>query len=304
MNDKALPNAPSLKGRMARGLLKVCGCLPIALLRGLGVIIGEISYWLNGRSAKVTRQNLALVYPDLSAQSVNTLARQSLRETAKTFMEMGAIWQGTQPWLRNQIVNVQGRELLDAKLAKGNGVLLIAPHFGNWEALGRYVSDCGQITNLYQPPTLVELDAYIRQARERSGAKVVPTDIRGVGALLKALKAGEIVGILPDQVPTKGAGEFAPFFGLPALTMTLCYQLQQRTKSDCLLGLAKRVAGGFEIIFAEPDAAIYSDDMASALTGLNKTVEACISYEPAQYQWEYKRYRRQPDNQPSPYQKR
>ncbi len=303
MNDKSSTNTPSFKGRMALGFLKLCALLPLGLLRGLGVLVGDCIYGLNVRSAKVTRQNIQWVYPGLSPQAVAKLSRQSLRETAKTFMEVGAVWQGSQPWLLSHIVSVRGQDLFEAKLAKGNGVMLIAPHFGNWEVLGRYASDCGPMTNLYQPPTLIELDEFIRKGRESSGAKAVPTDRRGITALLKALKGGEIVGILPDQVPTQGAGEFAPFFGLPALTMTLCYQLRQRTQSDCILGLAKRVPGGFEIIFAEPDADIYSDDITTALTGLNKTVEACISYEPAQYQWEYKRYRRQPENQPSPYRK-
>ncbi len=294
---------PSFKGRLALGFFKLTGCLPLGLLRAIGTGLGWVTFAINGREAQVTRRNLELVYPDIPAEERERFAKQSLIETARTVMEMGLIWQSSQAWLRSKIVAVHGRELLDEKISNGKGVLVVAPHFGNWEVLGRYLGDCGPTTSLYQPPALIEVDPLIREGRERSGATLVPTDRRGVTALLKALKAGHTVGILPDQVPTQGAGEFAPFFGIPTLTMTLCHQLYVRNHSDYILGFAKRVTGGFEIIFAEPDAQIYSDDITTALTGLNKTVEACVAYEPTQYQWEYKRFRRQPDGGASPYKK-
>jgi KDO2-lipid IV(A) lauroyltransferase len=138
----------------------------------------------------------------------------------------------------------------------------------------------------------------IRNARETI-VKTAPTDKSGVLALVKALRRGEMVGVLPDQVPTMGAGEFTDFFGKPALTMTLARQLQQKTKANLLMGHCERVPGGFKVVFTEPDPSILEPE--TAIAGLNKSVERVINQSPSQYQWQYKRYRRQPEGLPKPY---
>ena len=120
-------------------------------------------------------------------------------------------------------------------------------------------------------------------------------------ALVKRLKNGEFTAILPDQVPDRQAGgKFAPFFGVPALTMTLVTNLRQSTNCRIISGAAVRVDGGFEVHFVEPAKGIYSSDPHEALAALNHTVERCVAISPAQYQWEYKRFRKQPD-QSNPY---
>jgi KDO2-lipid IV(A) lauroyltransferase len=180
-------------------------------------------------------------------------------------------------------------------------VVLLAPHLGNWEVLGLYLSDVADITSLYQPPEMAALEPIIRQSREKVGAKLVPTNRRGVAALLKVIKNGGFTGILPDQVPEASGGDFAPFYGVPALTMTLVDNL--RSRSDCLViaAYAQRIKGGFEIHFLEADPGVYSSDQSEALVALNRTVENCVNGVPEQYQWEYKRFRRQPEGMPRRY---
>jgi KDO2-lipid IV(A) lauroyltransferase len=128
---------------------------------------------------------------------------------------------------------------------------------------------------------------------------MVATDNKGVAELLRALRAGDISGILPDQVPDISGGVYAPFFGVPALTMTLVSKLQHKTGARVLLGVARRLQGaaghGFEIVFREPDPEIYAGDIPASLAALNRSIEALVSETPEQYQWEYKRFRRQPD---------
>lgn len=199
-------------------------------------------------------------------------------------------------WLEPRILRVHGRDVLARALATGKGVLLLAPHIGNWEVLGLYLARQAAVTSLYQPPDMATLDKVIRSSREKSGATLVPTNRRGVAALVRALKAGNVSAILPDQVPDKRAGgAFAPFFGHPALTMTLVTNLRRSAGCQVVAGLARRVPGGFEIHFLEAADGIDSDDEARALAALNATVEACVAICPEQYQWEYKRFRKQPD---------
>ena len=113
--------------------------------------------------------------------------------------------------------------------------------------------------------------------------------------MLKALKRGEQVGILPDQKAEKGSGIYSPFFGTPAYTMTLINTIQAKSQATVLMTFAERTKGGWRLHFLEPDADLYSTDLQTAVDGLNRSVENCVRVCPAQYQWEYKRFSGQPD---------
>jgi KDO2-lipid IV(A) lauroyltransferase len=146
------------------------------------------------------------------------------------------------------------------------------------------------------------MDALVLSGRSKLDISMAPTNRKGVMQLLKALQQGLIVGILPDQVPEKDAGGgIAPFFGQPALTIGLIHGLIQRTDCRVVSVVAERVAGGFVIKVLDVDPAIYSEDQYTSLAGLNASVESCVRCAPAQYQWEYKRFRRLPSEYPRHY---
>jgi KDO2-lipid IV(A) lauroyltransferase len=158
------------------------------------------------------------------------------------------------------------------------------------------------MTALYRHPKTALFGDVVRRARERRGAKLVPTDSSGVRALFKALKSGEIVTILPDQVPPRAQGMFAPFFGEMTLTMTLATNLLHRTGATAVCCYCKRLPDGkFEIIFHPVDEDIYAPDSATALAGLNKSIERCVLDCPEQYQWNYKRFKFLPNLQKRDY---
>jgi Kdo2-lipid IVA lauroyltransferase/acyltransferase len=300
MSEPPTPPTP-LKEKLVVALLKATARLPLSLSRALGVLTGWISYHSNTMQAKVTLENLRLCYPPLSETEIRRLAKASLQETGKVMFETGAVWLRDYRWTEQKIVKVCNKALLDEALASGQGLIVLGPHLGNWEVLGLYLSMVTPIICLYQPPDMATLEPIIRTSRERGGLTVVPTNRKGVVALMRAMSEGRVTGILPDQVPDASGGEFAPFFGTPALTMTLVHNLYQRSQCRIIAGFAKRVAGGFEIHFLDSDPDIYSDDAVTALTGLNKTVENCVNCIPEQYQWEYKRFRKQPEGYPRRY---
>lgn len=243
------------------------------------------------RERAVTRVNLEVVYPDLSSRERAALAQDSLRHSAATMLELGFAWQGDEDKVAASIIDVHGQELLEESRQSGQGAIVLAPHFGNWEVLNFWLSRHFPFTAMYEPPKLAPLDPIIRAGRERCGASLVPTNPRGVASLLKALKRGEAVGILPDQEPDWGSGVFAPFFGRPAYTATLLPKLVARTNARVVTGVARRLPGrGYALHFLAADDRVYSSDEATSCTGVNASVEAAIALEPAQYQWEYKRY--------------
>lgn len=284
-----------MKNHLAPLLVKAMAHLPLGLLRGIGSLIGRVMWWTNGRSAAVTSTNIALCFPELSPAEQARLASQSLQETAKTAMEAGAVWRNSWEWLDRQIVTKEGDDLLRAKLAEGKGVLVLAPHHGNWEVVAPYLASVTNLTAMYQPLENPKMDELVLAGRSKLNITMAPTNRKGVMMLLKAMQRGTIVGILPDQVPARDAGgEVAPFMGQPALTMTLVHGLIQRTGCAVCSCYAERVEGGFKIVVLEADPAIYSEDEHTSVAGLNASVEACVRRAPAQYQWEYKRFRRLP----------
>ncbi|WP_049631397.1 lysophospholipid acyltransferase family protein [Cellvibrio sp. pealriver] len=292
-----------MKDHLAPLIFKLLALLPLGLLRALGSLIGRAMWWSNSRAAKVTRENIELCFPDLSPAAQTALARQSLQETAKTAMEAAAIWRQPWSWLQSKIVTMEGDEILRAKLAEGKGVLVLAPHHGNWEVVAPYLASVANLTAMYQPLDNPKMDELVLAGRSKLNITMAPTNRKGVMMLFKALQGGTIVGILPDQVPARDAGiEIAPFMGQPALTMTLVQGLVQRTGCAVCSCYAERVAGGFKIVVMEADAAIYSEDLHTSVAGLNESVAACVRRAPAQYQWEYKRFRRLPPEYPKRYQ--
>jgi Kdo2-lipid IVA lauroyltransferase/acyltransferase len=294
------------KSALAVSFLKTSACLPLPLSRAIGVCLGQCNYWLNSKMAKVTRENLRLCFPELSDQEREQKVKRSLRETAKAMMETGSVWLRDYAWVRQRIVSVEGLELLKQKLADSRGTIVLAPHLGNWEVLGLYMSELAEVTSLYQPPDIEALEPIIRSGREKVGAKLVPTNRKGVMALLKVLKKGGFTAILPDQVPDRSGGSYAPFFGVNALTMTLVHNLVQRTNSQVLTGYAERVNGGFKLVFkaiepGEDGAEVGCEDEVASLAAMNRAVESCVRDIPDQYQWEYKRFKRQPQGDPKFY---
>jgi KDO2-lipid IV(A) lauroyltransferase len=270
--------------------------LSLSLARAVGTLLAWCCWVTRRRMARTTVTNLALCFPALSSQERDRLAQQSLQHTFQTIAETGAAWLWETQKTLGLITSVEGLGLLQQAKATGKGVLVLAPHLGNWEIFGLYLNacGCGQTSQLYQAPESASLDRLIYRARSRAGARMVPTGNKGVAELLKALRNGEIVGILPDQVPPASGGDFAPFFGIPALTMTLFNRLQQKTAARVVIGYARREPDGFAIVFREPDAAIYASDPQTALQALNHSIENVVKEAPAQYQWEYKRFKRQP----------
>lgn len=292
-----------MKDHIAPLLIKFFALLPLGFLRAIGATLGRCWWLVNGRAAKITAENIRLCFPELSPAEQRALAQQSLQETAKTAMEAGAIWRNSWEWLDSKIVTKEGDDLLRRKLAEGKGVLVLAPHHGNWEVVAPYLASVARLTAMYQPVDNLKMDALVLAGRSKLNISMAPTNRKGVMMLFKALQAGTIVGILPDQVPAPDAGgEVAPFMGQPALTMTLVHGLIQRTGCAVCSCYAERIAGGFKIVVMEADPAIFSEDQPSSVAGLNASVAACVKRAPAQYQWEYKRFRRLPPEYTKRYQ--
>jgi KDO2-lipid IV(A) lauroyltransferase len=271
--------------------------LPLRGAHALGSALGGILALIPGRIRRITQRNVELCFPELSPAEQRRLVSRSLRGTGQTVAETGALWHWPRERVLGLIREVEGREPVDAALRAGRGGILMTPHLGNWELVGLYCSTLYPLTSLYRPPRITGLETYMRASRERFGARLVPTSAGGIRHLYRALSRGEFIGLLPDQEPQAGSGVFAPFFGIPAYTMTLLARLLEKHDVPVFFVYAERLprGAGFRIRFSPMAGDFDRADVVSVCTVMNAGVEDCVRRIPEQYQWNYKRFRTLPE---------
>jgi Kdo2-lipid IVA lauroyltransferase/acyltransferase len=263
-------------------LFRALALLPLPLLHAVGAAVGWISFL---SSATYRRRFLGNArQAGLGLPQV----RPAVAEAGKLLAEMPRLWFG-----RPVALQWDGAELIDAARAAGRGIVFLTPHLGCFEATAQgYAARYGRITVLYRPARKIWLRDLVDTSRERANLATAPTTMAGVKQMLKALKAGEAIGLLPDQVPPKGLGVWAPFFGREAYTMTLSARLAQQTGATVLLAWGERLpwGRGYRIHLRQwPGEAASQPEMAAAQ--VNAQMERLIRECPEQYLWGYARYK-------------
>ncbi|ABM61873.1 lysophospholipid acyltransferase family protein [Halorhodospira halophila] len=284
--------------------LRILARAPLPVLHAAGTTIGAALAHLPNRPQRVAEINLRLCFPAQDAHQRRRLLRRTLQETCKTALELAPVFKRPPEQVLRWVRQVHGQEHFDQALGEERGVLLLAPHIGCWELLNLWVAARQPLTALYRPPRQPALEPILLAGRSRNGARLLPAGPQGVRGVLRALGRREVVGILPDQEPD-GSEPFAPFFGVPAKTMTLAGRIAQRSGAVPLLAFAERLPGGrgFDLHFFPAEEAVADPDPAVAAAAVNRGVEQCVRRVPAQYQWTYKRFNTQPDGT-SPYPKK
>ncbi len=286
-----------MKVRLLRSTLRVLSRFDLPFIHRLGAGLGRALWLVPNRLRTVTEVNLALCYPRQPAAERRALARGSLIETGKSLTELAALWHWAPERLDALVREVEGWEHVERALAAGRGMLVVTPHIGCWELVGLYFSRRMDLTVMYRPPREAALGPLMVAARERAGARAAATDARGVRALYRALAAGNVIGMLPDQEPRHGAGVFAPFLGMEAYTMALLGRLARKSRAPAVNVLMERLPAGrgFRLLVEPYPEGLYSADERESALAINQAVERLIRIAPAQYMWNYKRLRRVPD---------
>lgn len=285
-----------------RILFRIMAALPLAVAHLLGTAAGLCLWWLPTQQRRAALINIALCLPHLPERMRQRIARASLIHFGRALAESPRLWLGPQKAVRRLAREVQGLEHVHTALEAGRGVILVTPHLGAWEMAGLYCSRLHALTSLYKPQK-GPADAVIKAGRERFGATLVPSDGNGVRALMRALRKGQMVGILPDQDPPQGSGVFAPFFGIVAHTPNLVSRLAERTGAPVIYTYAERLphSRGYRLHFLPAPAGIGSANRDRGASALNEGVAACVTRLPKQYWWSYERFRRRPPGHARPY---
>lgn len=298
MSEKKVSKSAPVQATILKALVRGLALLPLRWAQAIGALFGWLLWVTPNRLRRTTLGNLELCYPEMPLEERRRLARKSLIESGKTVTETGAMWFWRTEKLLDRIEEVQGLEYFEQARESGKGVVVLVPHLGNWEILSRYLQIRVPVVALYRPPRIAEMDAFMRRAREQHGAKIVPADRRGLLYSARILSEGGGIGLLPDQEPLKQHGVFAPFFGVPALTMTLVARLTRRYGAMPLYFYSERTATGrFRLHFRPSPQGLDSEDLEFAAAQLNRGVEECVRRRPEQYNWSYRRFRTRPPSE-------
>ncbi|MCX7627305.1 MAG: lysophospholipid acyltransferase family protein [Methylophilaceae bacterium] len=275
--------------------LRLLARLPLPLLHFFGCIAGWLMFVGSRRTARRMIDNLRKSGLCPTPQTLRSMLIRNIHETGKAMLEALAIWFRPPDEVLRWVRACHGWEWVERALHDGRGIIFLTPHLGCFEITALYYAAHHPISVLYRPPRKSWLAPLLDAGRTRSRIELAPTSLQGVRRLLESLRRGEAIGILPDQVPSAGEGEWVQFFGQPAYTMTLVGRLAQSTGATVLMAAGERLAGGKGyVIHIEP-----MPDVASPIE-LNRAIERWVRRFPAQYFWCYARYKKPRGAPPRP----
>ena len=275
--DNSIPLRRRIRAKAITALLKFFACFSLKTLYRFSNAIAALLIVLPNQTKEIAKQNIALAFPELSEDAQKQLLHQTLRHNTATMFELSFMWLNSYETILKSVTNIT----LPAEFAEDQKnfeqMIFITPHFGSWELSGLYASSLYPLATLYRPSRLY-IDPLIIEGRGKNGATLVSTTAQGIRDMMKAMKNGRSVGILPDQDPGAKDGMFAPFFGLEASTMTLVSKLANRFKIPAYIVASKRnlSSGTFTIELIKINDQLQSDDTLESITALNQAIETEI----------------------------
>ena len=279
------------------GLVRWLARRSLATLHLLGGWAGWLTWLLSPSYRRRIAENAALAGVGAAER------RRSVAEAGRLVFELPRLWLRPATQAIDVPLRWEGDALIERRLGQPGGLLFLTPHMGCFEIAAQAVAERfgarQPLTVLYRPARQAWLRHLEETARARPGMATAPANLAGVRQMLRALRRGESVGLLPDQVPPEGQGVWAPFFGQPAYTMTLAARLAQQTGAPLLSLWCERLPRGAGYVvrvqeLAEPLPAPTGDEARDALaaaTAINRSMEALIRQNPGQYLWGYHRYK-------------
>lgn len=284
------------------GFFHLLGYLPMSISLAFGRLLGDVFYYLAGSRRHIARVNIALCFPELSADEQKILLRKVMHSTGKSVVESSVALWGPERQLKNRY-SIRGLEHIQAAQAKGQGVLLVGCHFTTLDAAARILSFHVKYDMLYRKDPNPLLAYKLISARESfAGTAIVRTDTR---QLIKNLRRGHVVWYAPDQDSGSKNGVFVPFFGVPAATVVATARVAELGKAVVLPFAHYRDENNHYHLVIEPPLENFptGDDVADA-TRINHTIETAVAKQPDQYLWVHRRFKTRPEGEPSFYAKR
>ena len=275
---------------MRKLLLKLClntiAVLPLALMQAIGAFFGMLAYVGSKQYRSLFRPQYEVV---IKSRGLSLKLWEAVRASGMLFSDSIWIWRNPEKALN--LVEVQNWDVVEAAISEGHGLVMLTPHLGGFEIIPRVLAQHFPATILYRPSRQEWLNEVVEEGRAYPNLHFVPTNLRGVRQMTRALASGEAIGILPDQVPSGGEGVWVPFFGRPAYTTPLPARLANRNNTPVVMFTAKRKGIGEGWLMQAMRLAPLSEDANIAAAELNIAIENAVLIAPEQFIWSYNRYK-------------
>ncbi|MBP0047200.1 LpxL/LpxP family Kdo(2)-lipid IV(A) lauroyl/palmitoleoyl acyltransferase [Marinobacterium sp. AK62] len=275
------------------GLLRLLNHLPWRWQISLGRILGHIIYYLSSHRRHVTRVNIRLCFPELDTRAQARMVRQVFVNNGIGLFETAMAWWTPRERL-DMKVTLKGREHLDAALAQGKGVVLLGAHFSTLDLGGLLFSNFYPVDAMYRRHNNPLLERIITRGRQRFFDLVIERS--NIRTVLKALRQNHIVWYAPDQDFGHRHSVYAPFFGVPAATITATSRMVKLNGSPILMLAQHRLPdySGYELELFPIITSFPSGDEEADAKRVNQEIERAIRKDPAQYMWVHRRFKTHP----------
>lgn len=275
-------------------LFKFFALWPLGLLRFVGFTMGWLVWMASPRYRRMMADHWTAAQHAGKVRDAASLGskayRNAIGHAGLVAAELPKIWCDPSALSR---VRVTGLEETKTLISRGRGLMILTPHLGGFELIPRVLSAHFPMTVLYRPARQAAFRKLMETLRPMKAVMTAPANASGVRQLLRALRSGGALGMLPDQVPSQGDGVWAGFFGRPAYTMTLPIRLAQSTGAAVVWGLCVRTPEGWHLDLREwkPDLPAGDHPIEDVIASMNRALEDQIARAPEQYLWPYNRYK-------------
>lgn len=266
--------------------------LPWPLQRALGAVLGRLALWLAVSRRRAARTNLRLCLPELAETERETLLRANFRDVGIGLFEFARAWWGEISPLRAS-ASIEGLEILERLRNQGRGVLLVSGHFMTLELCGRLLCDHITLAGMYRRYKDPVMEWAVLRGRLRYAYAMFGN--RDTRAALRHLKGGGVLWYAPDQDMLGKDTVFAPFFGIPAATITATHQFARMTGCAVVPFFHRRDGGRYILRVGQPLDPFPTEDAVQDTSRVNAAIEAMVRAAPSQYLWLHRRFKRQPD---------
>lgn len=272
--------------------------LPWGLQRRVGHLLGRLLKPAMRSRRRAAARNLELCLPELDATAREALLdRQFAALGVGVFEFMRAWWGHIEPIERE--ARIEGLAPVQALLAQGRGVLLVSGHFTTLEMCGRMLCRHLPVSGMYRRHDGAVMEWAVRAGRLRYATAMFRQE--EVRAAVKHLRGGGVLWYAPDQDMLGKDTVFAPFFGIPASTITATHQLARLAGCAVVPFFHRREGGRYVMRLGEPLPDFPSADPVADAAAVNRAIEAMVREAPEQYLWIHRRFKRRPPGEPPVY---
>jgi KDO2-lipid IV(A) lauroyltransferase len=283
------------------GLRGVAGVLRAFGVHGasaVGARIGRLGFAPLRIRREVAESQIAAAFPEWSAERVSEVAAESYEHLGRTAMETAILPSRSRDEITSLFERVEGWNIVEERLARGNGLILASGHIGNWELGGAYLAARGlpiSVVARHMANPLV--DNYLTETRERIGMDVIH-DEQAVRRVPRALRSGGAVAFLVDQAAIGLASTWVEFFGRVAKTPRGPAVFALRLNAPIVFaGVSRLPSGRFKFTFEPVDVDRTGEvdkDVDAIVAAYTRALESFVRTVPGQYLWQHRRWKHLP----------